>query len=163
MRNEKDDTEFSGLDNWWIVVWFYWDRKSGRKIRSWGKDDTSCLRHHMSLCLGQLEKKVLEPRRVPWAEDSSIVVFLHRWLLKTKKWVRLSRESWQKEEKQAQDRVPWNSKSKEMGRGREPIKKSEKHIVFVERICFGIGQLWPYVSGQVTLPLWALISSFLIG
>ena len=32
------------------------------------------------------------------------------------------------EEKQAQDRAPWNSKSKGKYRGRQPIKESEKHV-----------------------------------
>lgn len=38
-------------------------------------------------------KKGLELMRGAWAEESSVVVFLHGWFLKTKKGVRLSREN----------------------------------------------------------------------
>ena len=65
------------------------------------------------------------------------------------------------EEKQAQDRAPWNSESKEKRRGRQPIKEGEKHVVSVERIWFGNRQLWLYVPGEVTLPLSALVFSSL--
>ena len=57
------------------------------------------------------------------------------------------------EEKQAQDRAPWNSESKEKRRGRQPIKEGEKLVVSVERTWFGNRQLWLYVPGEVTLPL----------
>lgn len=51
------------------------------------------------------------------------------------------------EEKQAQGGASRNSKSKESSGGREPIKMIEKYIVSVEKIWFGIRQLWPYISG----------------
>lgn len=65
-------------------------------------------------------------------------VFPRGRLLKTKKWVRLPRESREREEKQASDRAPRNARSKGRTRGIDPIKDIEKHIVSAEKICCGI-------------------------
>ena len=146
MRGEKDDTEFSALGKCWIMVWFYWDRKSGRKTRFWGKDNKSCVRHHMFLCLGQLEKKTWSSGEEHGlrTEDSNIST----WMVFKDKKVGEIIQGEMTEEKQAQDRAPWHSKSQGKRRGRQPIKDSEKHVVSVERIWFGNRQLWPHVPGK---------------
>lgn len=117
----------------------------------------------MCCCLVGTWIKGLELRRGAWAEDSSVVVFPCGWLLKTKKWVTLSREDRQRKEKQAQDRTQRNSKSKGKSGGRKHIKVIEKYVVSVEKICFGTRQLWPYVSGQVMATLRAFVSPFSMG
>lgn len=58
----------------------------------------------------------LELSRGAWAEDT--IALPHGWLRK--------------------DRAPRNPKGKGGCRGRDPIKEMEKHVVSVEKRCFGI-------------------------
>ena len=105
----------------------------------------------MFLCLGQLEKKTWSSGEEHGlrTEDSNISTWM---VIKDKKVGEIIQGE-MTEEKQAQDRAPWNSKSKGKHRGRQPIKESEKDVVSVERIWFGNRQPWPYVPGKVMLPL----------
>ena len=93
----------------------------------------------MCCCLVGSWIKGLELRRGAWAKDSSVVDFPSGRLLKTKKWVRMSREDRQREEKQAQDRTLRNSKSKGKSGERKHIKVAEKYVVSVQKIHFGRG------------------------
>lgn len=109
------------------------------------------MRHHTFLCLGQLEKKTWNSGEEHGlrTEDSNISTWM---VIKDKKVGEIIQGE-MSEEKQAQDRAPWHSKSQGKRRGRQPIKESEKHVVSVERIWFGNRQLWPHVPGKVMLPL----------
>lgn len=81
-------------------------------------------------------------------------------VIKDEDMVRSSRENRQREEKRAPDGASRNSKSKGSSGGRELV---EECVVSVEKTCIGIRQLWPYISGQVIIPLGALVSSSSMG
>lgn len=88
-------------------------------------------------------------------------------VIKDEDMVRSSRENRQRKEKQAGEmehqEIPKVKGAVEEESWLRSITVVEEYAVSVEKTCIGIRQLWPYISGQVIIPLGALVTSSSMG